>query len=190
MKRILFSLLAICLSSFAFSQTFMQGVGINVVLQSANGFSADPVGAIMYSPRVTFMEDASSSFSVGLPMSFGVSGTYNSQNSYGNNSLGVMFDAPLVFDYNYGAGSSRESEDKFGFFAGAGFGYHMNQYIATDQNGYDYTDKMAGFGPVANLGGRLGVGHGSHNLELRFSYMKTLDVTKSNVIGIGFLFNF
>jgi hypothetical protein len=189
MKKIIFSIVALCLSSFAFSQTFMQGVGINVVLQSANGFSADPVGAIMYSPRVTFMETESSSLSVGIPMSFGISGSYNSQN-YGSNSLGLMFDAPVVFDYNYGAGSSKESEDKFGFFAGAGFGYHMNQYIATDEYGYDYTDKMSGFGPVGNVGARLGVGHGSHNLELRFSYMKTLDVTKSNVIGIGFLFNF
>jgi hypothetical protein len=189
MKKLLFSALALCLSGFAFSQTFMQGIGINVVLQSSSGFSADPVGAIMYSPRVNFMETDNTSLSVGLPMSFGISGSYNSQN-VGGNSLGFMFDAPLMFNYNYGSGSTKEVEDKFGFFAGAGFGYHTHQYTATDGTGYDYTAKMSGFGPVGNVGVRLGVGHGSHNLELRFSYMKTLDISSSNIIGIGFLFNF
>jgi hypothetical protein len=189
MKKLLFSVCVLCLSSVAFSQTFMQGVGINVVLQSSSGFTADPIGAIVYSPRVSFMETENTSFTVGLPMSLGVSGSYNSQNM-DDNSLGLMLDVPLMFNYNYGAGSTKEAEDKFGFFAGVGFGYHTNMYTATDENGYDYTDKMAGFGPVGNVGARLGVGHGSHNLELRFSYMKTLDITKSNVIGIGCLFNF
>jgi len=189
MKKLFFSVFAFCLSSFAFSQTFMQGVGINVVLQSSAGSSADPVGAIMYSPRVNFMETENTSFSVGIPLSFGISGTYNSQN-YVDNSLGMMLDVPLMFNYNYGAGSTKEAEDKFGFFAGVGFGYHTNQYTATDVSGYDYSNKMAGFGPVGNAGARLGVGHGSHNLELRFSYMKTLDISKSNVMGIGFLLNF
>ena len=93
-------------------------------------------------------------------MSFGVSGSYSSQN-YNNNSIGIMFDAPLMFNYNYGAGSSREAEDKFGFYGGVGFGYHTNQYYATDDYGYDYTAKMSGFGPVGNVGARMGVGHGS-----------------------------
>jgi hypothetical protein len=189
MKKLIFSMVAFCISSIAFSQTFRQGIGINVVLQSTSGFHADPVGAIMWSPSVTFMETDNSSFSIGIPMSFGVSGTYNSQNIE-NNSLGFMFDAPLMFNYNYGAGSTKEAEDKFGFFAGAGFGYHTNQYTATDEFGYDYSGKMSGFGPAGNIGARLGVGHGSHNLELRFSYMKTLDESKSNIMGIGFLFNF
>lgn len=189
MKKIIFLLLTFCLSSVAFSQTFMQGVGINVVLQSAAGYSADPVGAIIYSPRINFMETENTSFSVGIPMSFGISGSYNSQYPE-DNSLGFMFDAPLMFNYNYGAGSTKEAEEKFGFYAGAGFGYHTNQFTTTDINGYDYMAKLSGFGPVGNVGARMGVGHGSHNLDLRFSYMKTLDQSKSNVIGIGFLFNF
>jgi hypothetical protein len=49
---------------------------------------------------------------------------------------------------------------------------------------------MSGWGPAGNVGARIGVGHGSHNIEVRFSYMKTLDDSKSNVIGIGGLFNF
>jgi|SRR5579862_3652802 len=189
MKKFIFSALVLCVSSVAFSQTFMQGVGINVVLQSSSGSSADPVGAIIYSPRVSFMETENSSFTVGLPISLGFSGSYNSQNPDGN-SLSVMLDAPLMFNYNYGAGSTKEAEDKFGFFAGVGFGYHTNEYTATDQYEYEYSSKMAGFGPAADFGARMGVGSGSHNLELKLSYMKTLDVTKSNVIGIGCLFNF
>jgi hypothetical protein len=189
MKKFIFSAVVLCLSSVAFSQTFMQGVGINVVLQSSGGSSADPVGAIMYSPRVSFMETENTSFTIGLPISFGFSGSYNSQYPE-DNSLGFMFNAPLMFDYNYGAGSSKEAEDKFGFFAGVGFGYHSNEYTATDESGYDYTANTSGFGPAGDIGARMGVGHRSHNLELRFSYMKTLDLSKSNIIGIGFLFNF
>ena len=132
MKKLLFSVFAICLSHFAISQTFMQGVGINVVTQSSTGSTADPVGAIMYSPRVNFMETGNTSFSIGIPLSFGISGTYNSQN-YDDNTLGLMLDVPLMFNYNYGAGSTKEAEDKFGFFAGVGFGYHTNQYTATDK---------------------------------------------------------
>jgi len=182
-------MLLISIAGLCQAQTFMQGVGINVVLQSASGFTADPVGAIIYSPRVSFMETETSSLSVGIPMSFGISGSYNSMN-YGSNSLGLMFDAPLMFNYNYGAGSSKESEDKFGFFAGVGFGYHTNQYIVSDNYGNDYSTKMSGWGPVGNAGVRIGVGHKSHNIEVRFSYMKTMDDSKSNVIGIGGLFNF
>jgi hypothetical protein len=189
MRKLIFSVIAFFLSGFAYSQTFMQGVGINVVLQSSSGVSADPVGAIIYSPRVNFMETDNTSLSVGIPMSFGISGSYNSQN-VDNSSIGIMFDAPLMFNYNYGAGSTKEAEDKFGFYGGVGFGYHMNQYTASDESEYDFTAKMSGFGPVGNIGARLGVGHGSHNLDLRFSYMKTLDLSKSTVIGIGLLFNF
>jgi hypothetical protein len=189
MKKLVFSIIAICLSGFAFSQTFMQGIGINVVVQSAPGISTLPVGGIMYSPRINFMEADNTSFSVGIPMSFGITGSYNSQD-VGDNSLGYMFDIPLMINYNYGAGATKEVEDKFGFFAGAGFGFHAHQYVTTDDLGYDYTAKMSGFGPVGNLGVRLGVGHRSHNLELRFSYMKTLDISKSNIMGFGLLFNF
>jgi hypothetical protein len=77
MKKLVFSAFALCLSSLAFSQTFMQGVGINVVLNHLQTFTADPVGAIII-PQVSFMETDESSLSVGLPMSFGISGSYNS----------------------------------------------------------------------------------------------------------------
>ena len=181
--------MALCLSGFAYSQTFTQGVGINVVLQSAYGVQADPVGALIYSPRVNVMEMENTSLSIGIPMSFGVSGSYNSMDA-GNSTLGIMFDAPLMINYNYGAGATKEVEDKFGFYGGVGFGYHMNQYVSSDDYGNDLSGQRSGFGPVGNIGARLGVGQGSHNLELRLSYMKTLDASKSGIFGIGLLFNF
>jgi hypothetical protein len=189
MKKIIFLVIAVCLSGFAFSQTFIQGVGINVVLQSAYGVQADPVGALIYSPRVNVMEMENTSLSIGIPMSFGVSGSYNTMDA-GNSTLGIMFDAPLMINYNYGAGSTKEVEDKFGFYGGVGFGYHMNQYVASDNYGNDLSGQRSGFGPVGNIGARMGVGQGTHNLELRFSYMKTLDASKSGIVGIGLIFNF
>ena len=56
MKKLFFSCLLHLPFQFYFFAEFMQGVGINVVLQSSSGFNADPVGAITYSPRVSFME--------------------------------------------------------------------------------------------------------------------------------------
>ncbi len=188
MKKLIFSACAFCLSSFGFAQTFMHGVGVNTFVQSASGFSTQVTGGIIYSPRISFMETDNTSLSVGIPLSIGVSASYNT--SYdGSSSASVMFDAPLIVNFNYGAGSSKETENRFGFFAGGGFGYHSSEYSSSD--GYDdYGEKMSGFGPVGNAGIRIGVGSGSHNIEIRLSYMKTLDTSKSNVFGIGGLFNF
>ncbi|HEV3222288.1 MAG TPA: hypothetical protein VGZ90_05385 [Puia sp.] len=186
MKKLFFSVFAFCLSSFAFSQTFMHGVGVNTFIQSASGYSTQVVGGLTYSPRINFMETDNTSLSVGIPMSIGVSA---SASTYGSNSAALMFDAPLVLNFNYGAGSSKETESRFGFFGGAGFGYHTSEDSYSD--GYNnYTDKMSGFGPVGNAGIRIGVGSGSHNIEIRLSYMKTLDTSKSSIFGIGGLFNF
>ena len=188
MKKLFFSALTICLSSFAFSQNFMHGVGVNTFIQSAGGFSTQVVGGLTYSPRISFMETDNSSLSVGIPMSIGVSASTNT--SYdGSTSAALMFDAPLMLNYNYGVGSSKETESRFGFFAGAGFGYHTSEYSFSDAYGDD-SEKMSGFGPVGNAGIRIGVGNGSHNIEIRLSYMKTMDVSKSNIFGIGGIFNF
>jgi len=35
MKKLIFSIAMLCISGIAFSQTFRQGIGINVVLQSS-----------------------------------------------------------------------------------------------------------------------------------------------------------
>ncbi len=190
MKSILITALAVLFSKFTFSQTFMQGVGVVTFIQASPGYSTSVTGGFTYSPKVSFMETGNSSLSVGIPVSAGVSASY-SYSSYGGESgnLGLMLDAPLILNFNVGAGSSKETERRFGFFAGGGFGYHASSNRASDLFGNDFSYKVAGFGPVANMGFRIGVGRRSKNIEIRFSYMKTLDISKSNLFGLGGIFN-
>ncbi|MDP4131023.1 MAG: hypothetical protein Q8918_11565 [Bacteroidota bacterium] len=191
MKKTFFSALAVICVQLGFSQTFMQGIGVVTYIQSAPGFTTSVTGGITYSPKVSFLETDNSSLSLGIPFSVGASGSYN-YSSYGgeNNSLAVMLDAPLILNFNVGAGSSKAAESRFGFFVGGGFGYHTSSYSADDIYGDSYSEKMAGFGPVGNLGIRIGVGQRSRNVEIRLSYMKTLDISASNIFGIGGVFNF
>ena len=97
-----------------------------------------------------------------------------------------MLDAPLMINYNYGAGSDKKSQSSFGFFGGAGYGYHSNPY--TDQSGDNVAYVESGFGPVLNAGIRF-TRDRHHNFELRFSYMKAMDESRSNIYSVGAIFN-
>jgi hypothetical protein len=188
MKKIILSAILFLSVSMAFSQTFMHGVGIITFIQSAPGYNTSVTGGFTYSPRINFAETESSSFSVGLPFSLGLSASTNTYGG-GTSSASVMADVPLVLNFNYGAGSSKDNADRFGFFLGAGFGYHYR--VSAYSDGYnDYSDKISGFGPLGNAGVRIGVGRSGKNVEIKFSYMKTMDISKSNIISIGGLFNF
>ena len=46
------------------------------------------------------------------------------------------------------------------------------------------------YGPVANAGFRLGVGKQHKNIEIRPSYMKGINESKPNVMGLAAAFNF
>jgi hypothetical protein len=136
------------------------------------------------------------SVSVGIPFTVGVSGSYsasyNSQyGSSSNNTLSVMFNAPLIINLNMGAGSTKETESRFGYFVGAGFGYHYGTYNLSDIINYEgYATKFSAIGPVGNAGVRFGVGRGSHNIEVRFQYMKGINDVKPNIFSVGAAFNF
>jgi hypothetical protein len=186
-KKYILSAIALSLSGFAFSQTFMQGLGVNLVMQSLPGYSVKPVVGIIYSPKFNFFEKDHSSLSVGLPVSLAYAGNYNTQAGIENNTtFGWMLDAPLMINYNYGAGSNKKDTGKFGFFVGIGYGYHSNPF--TDNSGDDVAYVESGFGPVFNTGVRISKDR-HHTFELRFSYMKAMDVSKSDIFGIGAIFN-
>jgi len=186
-RKYILTSIALSLSGFAFSQTFMQGLGVNLVMQSLPGYSVNPVVGILYSPKFSFLEKDHSSLTVGLPLSFAYAGIYNTQAGIENNTtIGWMLDAPLMINYNYGAGSNKKVSGRFGFFAGFGYGYHSNPF--TDNSGDDVAIGESGFGPVFNAGVRIARDR-HHNFELRFSYMKAMDVSKSDIYSIGAIFN-
>jgi hypothetical protein len=182
----------------AHSQTFMHGAGTGVMITTMKNADAGAFGTLMYNPRVTVMESESSSITVGIPLTLGISGSYNYSSYYGEESnLNYLINAPLIVNMNWGAGSSKDTKDRFGFFLGAGFGINNGSYKITEyvtENGYETyyeTNKsITTFGPAANAGVRFAVGNGSHNIEVLLSYMKGINNEKPNTFGIQGVFNF
>ncbi|MES1217603.1 MAG: hypothetical protein ABUT20_18995, partial [Bacteroidota bacterium] len=125
MKKLIFSLFLIFSGIFSYSQSFMHGAGIGIFVASSKGSDEQISGTFSYSPRFNFLETDALSVSVGIPVNFGFSGSYSSDyNSYygseTNNTLGFMINAPLMLNLNVGAGSSTETESRFGFLVGGG----------------------------------------------------------------------
>lgn len=192
LRKLLFTVLSLCTLQLAKSQSFHHGVGTGALISTMKNAESNVYGTLMYNPRVSFAETENSSISVGIPLSVGIAGSYN-YNSYdgSSGSLSYMVNAPLMVNFNYGAGSSDEAESRFGFFAGAGFGInHGNWYYADDYYGESYSESQTSYGPAANAGVRFAVGNGSHNIEVLLSYMKGLNEGKPNIFGIQGVFNF
>lgn len=200
MKRVLLMMLGLAMAMGAFSQRFSNGVGIAYFNTSASGVQSTNSFGLTYSPKVNITESDHFSVSIGLPVSIGMSvnagpsSSTNGVNGTNINSLSLMADLPLLVNFNFGAGSSRDCEDKVGFFVGAGVGYHHTDGVEEDVDQYgdtydnDYTLNVVG--PAADAGVRFGVGQKGHNIELRGSFLKGLDNSKANIFGVGALFNF
>jgi hypothetical protein len=202
MKKIILSAAMALLAGASFSQTFMHGVGITVVGSTTATGSNSDIGfgeGFTYFPRVNFIETESLSVSAGVPLVVGFSAiTSTSTDQYGyvydNSSVGFVLQAPLIINLNMGRGSTKENEKKFGYFIGAGFGFHHGDFLTDtyDPNTNTYIDSYSSntYGPAANAGIRLGVGRKWKNIEIRFSYMKGINENKPNIFGIAGAFNF
>jgi hypothetical protein len=204
MKKILFSLVLFFTASTVFSQTFMHGVGITVIGSTTGQGSNSDIGfgeGFTYFPRINFVETDALSVSAGVPLVVGISATTSSSYDpygYGYNnsstSIGFVLNAPLIINLNMGRGSTKENTQKFGYFVGAGFGFHHGDFISDiyDPNTGDYIGTYSSntFGPAANAGVRLGVGRQHKNIEIRLSYMKGINENKPNIFGIAGSFNF
>jgi hypothetical protein len=196
-KRTVVALCALVIFSASEAQSFMHGVGTGTLLSTAKNSNFNAFGTLLYNPRFSFAETESSSFSIGVPLTLGLSGSY-SYDSYSGvqNSSRFMVNAPLIFDFNMGAGSSKETEDRFGWFAGAGFGLNLGSFYTPevyDSETGGYTGGQSthtSFGPAVNGGVRFAVGQRTHNIEVLLSYMKGINDLKPNTFGIQAMFNF
>ena len=194
MKKIYFFLLICIATSPVFSQSFMHGVGTGVFVEKSKGFDPVATAILTYSPRVNVTESDFMSVSVGLPLTVGFSGNYQASSYDGTQSGNINFMAnlPLMVNVNLGAGSSKECEDRFGFFLGAGFGYHFGTQTNYDNYDGESSSKSGStYGPAGNIGFRFAVGSHQKNIEARLSYMKGLKENyKADVYGLAALFNF
>jgi len=110
------------------AQSFMHGIGLNVVTQSSPIIAAQKTElSVIYSPRFNFTITPNSTISAGMPISVAFTGFY-SDSVKNNSTLRWMLDLPFMLDFNYGAGSSKKNPRKFGFFAGGRIGYHTNLF--------------------------------------------------------------
>ena len=195
MKKIIFSVALCFVLSTAFCQSFMHGVGITVLGSTASGSNISYGEGFTYSPRFNFLETEQLSVSVGIPLSVGLStsfGTTYDIYGYANDqtSIGFVINVPVIVSLNMGRGSTKDNRKKFGYFVGAGFGYHHGDFITDSYTSSTGTYSSNNYGPAANAGVRFGVGRKHKNIEVRLSYMKGLNDTKPNVFGIAGLFNF
>ena len=200
MKKIVLSAALLFFISSSFCQSFMHGVGITVVGSTTGQGSNSDIGfgeGFTYFPRFNFLETEALSVSVGIPLVVGISATTSGSYDYYDNSsssIGFILNAPLIVNLNMGRGSTKENRKKFGYFVGAGFGYHHGDFLtdAYDQNTGTYVNSYSSntYGPAANAGIRLGVGRQHKNIEVRFSYMKGINESKPSIFGVAGAFNF
>lgn len=203
MKRIIAMAALFLMMNNAFSQTFMHGAGITLIGSTTGQGSNSDIGlgeGFTYFPRINFIETEQLSVSAGIPLCVGVSAitssTYNSYYGYTNNNhIGFVLSAPLIINLNLGRGSTKENTHRYGYFVGLGFGYHHDDFLTEDRydpatNSYINTYTSNSYGPAANAGFRIGVGQKHKNIEIRLSYMKGINESKPNVMGLAAAFNF
>ena len=188
MKKLILAVMILSGHFPSYCQHFIQGLGLSVMTTRGSGFPAIVTGGITYSPRFIVKELENGSLTIGLPLSLGLSYSPDTRSNFA--SASALINLPLVFNYNYGSGSTRHNASRFGFFAGAGWGYHAADYAGNDNNGYAVNRELEAVGPLCNVGVRVRVGRHSHNMEWKASYMKGVNTGSADIFGFAAIFNF
>ena len=158
------------------------------MLQPVPGYRPTGSFGFVFSPRYIFDRKINSYLSLGLPLTTGFSRLDDTLSV--DLKLGALFDIPLILNYNYNWGTLQNRGSRLGYFFGGGVAYHYNHYTAAKDNATS-TQRVNGFGPVVNAGLTLsGKKYRVRTLELKFSYMKMLIASKSDIFGIGMIVNF
>lgn len=203
MKKIAFLATFVICAYTASSQSFLHGAGVGFMLSdpATPGINSKLFFTLHYYPQVAFVETESFSVSAGIPLTVGLSGSYSANystrgDSYEENTLLALAQVPLMINFNGGAGSSKDNEQRFGYFIGGGFGYHttgIGDVVTWDVLGNEMVKEKQyskGFGPAANAGVRIAVGSNQKSIEIRLSYMKGMKDYKPAMYGLNAAFNF
>ncbi len=181
-------------SSKILGQSLMHSFGATIsvlqgTLHDANGgyesFGLEQ-NNLTYFPRYNFVENENSSISVGAPIGIGIGLVTN---TYGNDA-GVLFsyDIPIVIDYNFGCKSTKENDQSFGGYFGAGFGYNK-----VSISGSSYSDfNGSSYGPLFRAGVRFGSSRESwngHGVTVGAYYKIGLEKDRLHTIGFNILYD-
>lgn len=169
--RKIFVVAMICIAVSTAKAQFSSSVGASLFLVSGeNTGSSTPYG-VTYSPRYSF-----GSLSVGVPITIGMSGSYNSRSGVSEGSS-FTYQLPLVVDYNFGLGAADDEDSPFGGYAGIGYSLFSTSYVGTFSSG-----TLPANGPMLQAGVRFLIKE--KIISLGGSYLKGGGDFKANVIGI------
>ncbi|RAJ73502.1 hypothetical protein CLV59_11355 [Chitinophaga dinghuensis] len=193
MKKVLLLAVMGLMGSKLYAQDFKHGIGTGFIFSTPPGtVGSEGDVSLNYYPRVNFELNKSTSIAVGVPLAFGFGGSYSDGFGGTRKTFSFAINAPVMAEYNFGAGAVKNTSRRFGAFAGAGFGLHYGHYYYSDSYYEDLSvnSNKTSAGPAASLGVRFAVGRGKHNIEVRTSYMHTLGNDGGNIVGTYCLFNF
>lgn len=186
MKVLVLTLGAILLGTVVHAQHFRHGVTTGTMVNFNNAPPYDEATVfttVGYSPRFKIIEQTNTSFSVGLPLSFGFTTDIEDYFQY-------AFDIPLMFDFNWGAGAASTTKKRFGLLGGIGFGLNYANYYNTNFFSDEELRPYVTFGPSANLGMRFAVGRKQKNVEVKFSYGNYFSTPRPSFLSAVAGFNF
>ena len=127
---------------------------------------------LSYSPRANLVMMADNSISFGSHIGLGLSGK-------GTDGVKLMYDLPMVFDYNFGHMALPDNSQSFGGFFGGGYGFTALQGEA---------GRVKSNGLVFNAGLRVLIS--DRSFGIRVSYMQPLKSTLASVYTFALQHNF
>lgn len=134
-------------------------------------------GSILYSPRLNVTSNGNSAISVGTHFGLG----FSLQSGPGGSASSLILDAPIVGEFNFGYGATKDADAGFGGYAGAGYGIHR---VSLNVDGYGGSATL--HGPVFTGGIRFEL-PAIGGFDLGASYMLDLKNKdqKVNILGIS-----
>lgn len=175
------------LNASAQSRLFSQAIG--GALFSGNNYLA---AGLVYSPRLNFLRFSDHSvLSLGTHIGLGttINDNYNS-NTGGNSTSIFMANIPLLLTWNFGNAATNLSSMKWGFFTGAGYGFH------NAARGVDFiddeevsTNQVHISGVVLSAGLRLPVKNNSFGVRVAYMFNNNQynpDIPGMTTIGIDY----
>lgn len=168
-------ILALALMSITTQFSYAQVSFSHTLGAAAYSSSNALVPAVVYSPRVNFLQLASeATVSAGTHLGFGFNYSSDQTGNY------FAYELPLVAELNLGAGSSPDSDVGFGGFLGLGYGINK---IGSPGDGAAYNNAS---GIYVNAGLRAIIN--DQPMGLRVSYLMNNKVGFSDVVGISFFY--
>lgn len=202
-KNLLLTVFILFTAIPSLAQHFKHGVGTSLYFYQDNVFK-DQVGfAINYSPVYFFAEAKKTSFSVGMPVTFGLSnGMFGYISNYEDgrtveSTTKFMLNIPVIFNFNFGGGAVKNGTMKHGFFIGGGPGVNVSpisyfQYGGTvdDYVAENGDHSRAVVGANYNFGWRVAPGEHRSYFELKINGFKGVTGKKPDVAMITCMWNF